>query len=255
MNQLKQEKLVKGLVSIIMPAYNSQEFIPYSIQSVINQTYKNWELIVVDDCSTDRTAEIVEKFSQKYDQITFIQLETNSGAAVARNRAIEEAKGEYMAFLDSDDLWEAEKLSTQISFMQVGGKNFTCTSYEFINDKNEWLGKKKEPLKEHDYNDVLKYCPGNSTVMYNVEELGKFYIPNIRKRNDFVMWLQVIKKAGTLYGIQETYTYYRVREDSLSINKTGLVKYQWKVYRDIENLGLLKSIYLLAHKVFSVVTQ
>lgn len=236
-------------VSIIMPAYNSEQYISESIQSVLNQDYDNWELLIVDDQSTDNTVKVIESFNDH--RIKVFQLAQNSGAAIARNTAISKAQGDFMAFLDSDDLWHPEKLSCQINFMLRNNYDFTSTEYGNINDDQELIN----ITVNHDYLDydgLLKYCPGNSTVIYNVKKLGKFYIPDIRKRNDFVMWLQVIKKAKVLYGLKETLTYYRVREDSLSINKTSLVKYQWKVYRDIEGLSLIKSLYLLIHKVFVV---
>lgn len=237
------------LVSIIMPAFNSQDFIKQSIQSVLNQTYTNWELLIVDDKSTDTTVEIIKEC--KDDRIKLMQLTRNSGAAIARNTGIKKARGSFIAFLDSDDLWHPEKLTKQINFMLINNYNFTSTQYGNINED----GKLIDLTANHDqldYDGILKYCPGNSTVIYKAEELGKFYIPDIKKRNDFVMWLQVIKDAGTLYGLKETLTYYRVRENSLSIDKKSLVKYQWKVYRNIEGLSLIKSFYLLFHKVIQI---
>lgn len=241
-----------GLVSIIMPAFNAEKYIGESIQSVMNQTFSNWELIIADDKSTDNTIEKIKQFNDS--RIRVIELSKNSGAAVARNKAIERAKGSYLAFLDSDDLWHPEKLEKQLAFMLENNILFSSTKYANVNSKNQLL----DVTMNHsvlDYNGVLKYCPGNSTVMYNVKELGKFYIPDIKKRNDFVMWLKVIKDAKNLYGLPEVLTYYRVREDGLSSNKSNLVKYQWKVYREFENLSVIKSIYLLVHKVVTVKFQ
>lgn len=237
------------LVSVIMPAYNCEQYIAQSIQSIINQTYKNWELVVVDDQSSDNTVSVINQFDDE--RIQLIQLEKNSGAAIARNTAIEAAKGDFLAFLDSDDLWHAQKLEKQLIFMQGNDYDFTCTQYANMNESGKLIDITLNH-KELDYDGLLKYGPGNSTVMYNAKKLGKFYIPNIRKRNDFVMWLKVIKDAKTLYGLQEPLTYYRVRENSLSIDKKSLVKYQWQVYRKIEHLSLPKSIYLLIHKVLMV---
>lgn len=239
----------KPLVSIIMPAHNAEAYITQSIQSVLNQTYQNWELIITDDASSDQTVGVIKSFQD--DRIKILQLLKNSGAAIARNTSIEMASGEFLAFLDSDDLWHKDKLSKQLKFMLDNDFNFTSTEYGNI-DENGHLMSITKNHDELDYDGVLKYCPGNSTVMYNAKELGKFYIPDIRKRNDFVMWLKVIKKAGKLYGLKEPLTYYRVREDSLSIDKTSLVEYQWKVYREIEQLGLIKSFGLLVHKVLTV---
>lgn len=244
-----------SLVSIIMPAYNSEKYISETLESVLKQTYQFWELQIIDDASTDRTIEIIQTFAKKDDRIKFEVLNENSGAAVARNRAIEKAEGKYLAFLDSDDFWSPDKLSKQLDFMEENNYLFTSTDFNEIDEGNNLIGNTTKAHKKLDYDGVLKYCPGNSTVIYNCQELGKFYVPDIKKRNDFAMWLQVIKKAKFLYGLDEVLTTYRIREGSLSKNKTNLVKYQWKVYREIENLSFIKSIYLLLHKVLSVLTK
>lgn len=242
--------LKDGLVSIIMPSYNSEEFITKSILSVQKQTYEDWELIIVDDCSTDSTARTVELIND--DRIKLIILKENSGAAYARNKGIESARGEFLAFLDSDDLWTEEKLSNQIQFMRNNQYDFTCTEYAEMDETQNLVNvvKVKDKL---DYDGVLKYCPGNSTIMYNAKNLGKYYAPLIKRRNDFAMWLKVIKKAKYIYGLHETNSIYRVRAHSLSSNKKKLIKYQWEVYRELENLSLAKSLYLLIHKIYSVV--
>jgi len=243
-------KNIEPLVSIIMPAHNAEKYIRQSIQSVINQSYQNWELIITDDASTDRTLEVIESFNEN--RIQILKLTQNAGAAVARNTSIERAKGDFMAFLDSDDLWHKDKLAKQIAFMQDNKISFSSTEYANIDENGQLINITKNH-DQLDYDGILKYCPGNSTVIYNTKQLGKFYIPNIRKRNDFVMWLQVIKSAQILYGLREPLTYYRVREDSLSIDKKSLIKYQWQVYRDIEHLSLAKSLGLLVHKVLTVI--
>ena len=183
------------LVSIIMPTYNCGKFIGKTIESVVNQTYSNWELIISDDASSDNTEEVVRKYlSDK--RIKYIRFDTNKGAAEARNNSMKLAIGEYMAFLDSDDLWLPDKLEKQLTFMKKNNYNFTCTAYEQINEQNEKLNKVITPKIKANYNRILLDCPvGNSTVMYNVSNLGKFKVPNIRKRNDDALWLQIIKKA------------------------------------------------------------
>lgn len=248
MAQKQEEKLV----SIIMPAYNCEEFIEDSIHSIQNQTYKNWELWIVDDYSTDYTTKKVNKLKEKDSRINLIELEKNQGAAVARNTAIEQAQGEYLAFLDSDDLWKKDKLTLQINYMEENNYVFTCTSFEKIYEDDT---KKKEvvnPKKVATYFDVLKNNPGNSTIIYNCKKTGKIYSPDIRKRNDYVMWLQLIKKTEFVYGLQMPLTQYRVRKGSLSSKKTILIKYQWKVYREIEKLDLFTSVYLLLLKIKDV---
>ena len=241
------------LVSVIMPAYNCADFIGIALNSVINQTYKNWEVIAVDDSSTDCTGEVIQAYVKKDKRIKYHRLEKNSGAAIARNTGVELAVGKYLAFLDSDDVWFPEKLNKQISFMEGNNYLFTCTSYTKIDEEGNSLDRIIGVRKQSNYEDILKKNPGNSTVIYNAEEVGKVKIPNIRKRNDYVMWLSVVKKAGMLYGIEEPLASHRIREGSLSKKKVNLVGYHWKVYRDIENLSLLKSGYLIVYWIIVTV--
>ncbi len=246
-------KIENKLVSIIMPTYNSGNFIGDTIDSVIAQIYENWELIIVDDCSTDNTEEIVNIYSKKDSRIKYKKLFTNSGAAVARNRGIELAEGKYIAFLDSDDLWLPKKLDTQIKFMNNNAYHFTCTSYNKIDEEGNSLNRIISAKVRSNYDGILKTCPGNSTVIYDAEFLGKFYISYIKKRNDYVMWLQVIKKAKFLYGIEECLGSHRIRKNAISSNKISLIKYHWIVYRKIENLSLVKSVYLILYWVIATV--
>ena len=247
------ENKKEELVSIIMPAYNCGDFIGIALNSVINQSYKNWEVIVVDDCSTDNTADVVQEYIKNDNRIKYHKLEKNSGAAVARNKAVDLASGKYMAFLDSDDVWFPEKLTKQIGFMEENDYGFTCTSYTKIDEQGEYLNRTIVAQPKRDYDGVLKTCPGNSTVIYNAEKLGKFKIPDIKKRNDYVMWLQVIKRAKYLYGVEEPLGSHRIRTEGISSNKKSLVGYHWKVYREIENLSLLKSSYLIVYWVVATV--
>lgn len=237
----------EDLVSIIMPAYNCESYIGTTLDSVINQTYQNWEVIVIDDCSTDNTAKIVEEYMKKDNRIRYHKLEKNSGAAVARNKAVDLATGKYIAFLDSDDVWFPEKLTKQIGYMKENDYGFTCTSYTKIGEQGEDLNRTIVAKPKSDYNSILKTCPGNSTVIYNAQKLGKFKIPDIKKRNDYVMWLQVIKKEKYLYGLEEPLGSHRIRTGGISRNKISLVRYHWKVYREIEKLPLFKSIYLIIY--------
>lgn len=242
-----------GLVSIIMPAYNCEKLVGTTIESVINQSYRNWELIVVDDCSQDNTYKIIKEYMKKDKRIKLYRLEKNSGPAIARNKAIEKAKGKYLAFLDSDDIWFPDKLQKQLRFMEENKYYFTCTSYTKIDEEDNDLKRIVYANKKSDYNGILKKCPGNSTVIYNAEKLGRFTIPNIKKRNDYILWLQVIKKAKYLHGIDEPLSSHRVRKGSVSSNKFSLIKYHWIVYRKYENLSLFKSSYLIFYWIFSTV--
>lgn len=231
------------LVSIIIPVYNCEKYLSETIDSVIYQTYTNWELIIIDDCSTDKSSYIINKYNNP--KIRYIKLEQNSGAAIARNKGVEEAKGVYIAFLDGDDLWHKFKLEKQINFMVKNNYLFSSTIYQRIDENSSIINWVSKHFKKRDYNLLLRRCPGNSTVIYNCKILGKTYIPNIRKRNDYVMWLSIIKRSVYIYEMNEVLSYYRIRDDSLSNNKMRLIKYQWNVYRKIEKLSLCNSLYLL----------
>ncbi len=235
-------------ISIIMPTYNSEKFISASIFSVKNQTYSNWELIIIDDCSSDNTEQAIKEFSSSDHRIKYIKLDKNSGAAVARNRGVEIASGEYLAFLDSDDVWLPSKLEKQLKFMMGNGYLFTSTNYEYVDEQGQSLGRVTKSYPKLDYHGLLKHGPGNSTIMYHVKETGKLFVPDIRKRNDYLMWIGLIKKTKYLYGLDETLTQYRVRSNSLSEKKLDLIKYHWIIYRDYEELSLLYSLYLIFYK-------
>ena len=246
-------------VSIVMPAYNCGDFIARSIASVQAQTYANWELLIADDCSTDNTYEVVSKICAEDNRVKYLKMPQNGGAAAARNLSIENATGRYMAFLDSDDLWYPQKLEKQIAFMQQNNCAFSCTAYDCIDENDKKAGRIVTPFKKASYNLCLYYgdCIGNSTAMYDVSKLGKFFVPAIRKRNDFALWLQILKKEKYVYGLQEILASYRNRKESLSQHKFGLFKYQWQLYRDIEQLSIFKTLLalvtLLARKGFKAV--
>lgn len=237
-----------GLVSIITPAYNCANYIGTTIESVLSQTYSYWEMIIVDDCSSDNIEEVVLHYASKDSRIKYKKLEVNSGAAVARNVAMSMATGQYIAFLDSDDVWLPDKLSTQIQFMQENNYKFTCTDYEQIDETGRRLGKIMHCIEKADYNRVLLDCPiGNSTVMYDVTQMGKFEVPNIRKRNDDALWLKMLKSEKFIYGLNQVLVQYRVRHDSISANKFQLIKYHWVLYRKIEHLNIMRSIFYILH--------
>jgi teichuronic acid biosynthesis glycosyltransferase TuaG len=237
-----------SLISIIMPTYNSEKYINKTILSVKNQTYSNWELIIIDDCSTDDTKQFVETFLENDERIKYVRLEKNSGAAVARNKGVEIASGDYLAFLDSDDIWLPNKLERQLNFMFDNGYLFSSTNYEYVDEHGQSMGRITKSYEKLDYHGLLKHGPGNSTIMYNVKETGKQFVPDIRKRNDYLMWIGLIKKTKFLYGLDETLTQYRVRSNSLSENKLDLIKYHWIIYRHYEKLSLLYSLYLIFYK-------
>lgn len=235
---------MSDLVSIITPTYNCADFIERTIVSVQKQTYENWEMIIVDDCSTDKTKEIVERISENDNRIKYYCLEKNSGAAVARTRAMQLASGDYMAFLDSDDIWMPNKLEMQLIFMKNNNYSFTATAYEQIDEDDNLLGKTINVPEKVDYNRLLLDCPvGNSTVMYSVKNMGKFEVPNIRKRNDDALWLTMLKKEKYIHGMPDVLMRYRIRKNSISSNKFKVIKYHWILYRDIEHLSVLRSVF------------
>ena len=237
-----------GLVSVIMPMHNSSCFLREAIESVQAQTYTNWEMIIVDDCSSDNTPQIVSTLAQQDKRIKCYRLAQNSGAAVARTTAMQQAQGQYMAFLDSDDLWYPQKLEKQLAFMQATGHAFTCTAYEQIDEAGNPLKRVVKSIAKTSYNRLLLDCPvGNSTVMYSVEKMGKFVVPNIRKRNDDALWLAMLKKEAYIWGIAEVLMQYRIRPNSISSNKLQVVQYHWKLYREIEHLSVPRSLFHIGY--------
>lgn len=241
----------KDLVSIITACYNSENHLSKMIDSVLYQEYENWELVITDDASTDNTITILEKYSQMDQRIKFYRLNINSGASKARNNSIKNAKGNYLAFLDSDDIWLSNKLSTQV---QMAEKFPDCalfySDYHVINEKGENTSYFKAPTKI-DYNDLLKTCSiGCLTAFVNLRKTGKIYMPDLRKRQDFAYWLKILRENNEAIGINKPLAKYRISSNSISSNKVNLIKYQWKVYYVIENLGVLKSLYYMINWAF-----
>ena len=232
------------LVSIITPTYNCAKFIARTLDSVLAQTYQNWEMIIVDDNSQDNTKEIVEDYMKNDSRIQYHLLEVNSGAAVARTTAMKLAKGSYMAFLDSDDIWKPDKLERQIKWMNENDYAFSCTAYEHIDEDDNLLNRTIKTIPKTDYNRLLLDCPvGNSSVVYDVEKMGRFEVPNIRKRNDDALWLQMLKKEKYIWGMPDVMMKYRIRQNSISSNKLKVIKYHWILYRDIEHLSTIRSAF------------
>lgn len=212
--------MVEGLVSIIMPSWNTARFIAESIQCVINQTYQNWELIIVDDCSTDNTDEMVAHFLTD-NRIKYFHNEKNSGAAITRNNAMRKAQGEWIAFLDSDDLWLPEKLEKQIQFMKQGGIVLSYTEYEKIDEDGNPLNIYVSAPPIIDKHKMYRYdYIGQLTMMYSAKHFGLIQIKDIKKNNDYAIRLQLYKKPDTkAYLLQENLAKYRVRKNSISHDK------------------------------------
>lgn len=232
-----------GLVSIIMPSYNTAPYIKQTIQSVLDQTYINWELIIVDDCSTDNTNEVVDTI--KDCRIHYLKNEKNSGAAISRNKALREAKGQWIAYLDSDDLWMPEKLEKQIKFMEENGYVFSYTNYEEIDVDGYKTGVKVTGPKKITKTGMFNYCwPGCLTVMYDANKIGLIQIEDIKKNNDYAMWLKVCRKADC-YLLDEILGQYRKgRVGSVSNHSIRtMIGWHYKLYREAEDMGILSSLF------------
>lgn len=233
--------MINDLVSIIMPSFNTAQYIKESIESVLAQTYELWELIIVDDCSKDETDKVVAPFLVD-ERIRYIKMDTNSGAAASRNRALRVAKGRYIAFLDSDDLWNCKKLEKQLEFMKNNNYCFTYTRYSEI-DSNS----KKRDIVVSGPRRITKfgmysYCwPGCLTVMYDAKEIGLIQIKHIKKNNDYAMWLKIIEKENC-YLLDEDLASYRKREGSISnVRLITLIQWHYKLFREALEKGRIIS--------------
>jgi teichuronic acid biosynthesis glycosyltransferase TuaG len=231
---------MNSLVSIITPCFNSEKYVSLAIQSVISQTHENWELLLVDDCSSDETFTIISNFASQDTRIKALKLDKNSGAGVARNLAIQEALGIYIAFLDADDLWKPEKLEKQLLFMETNKIPFTFSFYDTIDEAGNFRNETILTPSKITYKQ-LYFCNwiGNLTGMYSVDFFGKIPISAIKKRQDWMLWLQIVKQIKVAVPVPESLAYYRVREDSISASKWKLINYNFKVYRDFHQRNFI----------------
>ena len=245
-----------GLVSIVMPNFNGSKYLQETIDSVIAQTYKNWELLLVDDCSTDNSIEIARSYGD--DRIRILQNEKNGGAAVSRNHALREARGRWIAFLDSDDVWRSEKLERQIKFMVENNYGFSYTKYSHMSEDSSPLGvtvtgpKRIGKFKMFCYDYI-----GCLTVIYDAERVGLIQVdPTLKSRNDYAMWLKVCKKC-VCYKLDEDLAIYRIRKNSLS--HSGLkksLKNQYRLYRVGEGMcGVRALFHTLVNMFFGVLKK
>jgi teichuronic acid biosynthesis glycosyltransferase TuaG len=231
------------LVSIITPVYKAEKFIEDTIKSVQNQSYQNWEMILVNDLSPDKSVDIINRMAEADSRIRLIHLEKNSGAAIARNTAIKNSKGRFLAFLDSDDQWHPKKLERQISFMLDGNLPFSFTAYQIMMEDGIKTSKIVHVPQKIDYEGLLRNTIiGCLTVILDKEAVGHVEMVNIRTRQDFVLWLSILKKGHIAYGLDEVLAYYRKVEGSISSNKFKAARRNWEVYTNIEKLPLPKAI-------------
>lgn len=240
-----------NLVSIITPSYKSEKFISQTIDSVLTQTYQNWEMIIVDDCSPDDSNEIIKEYCKKDTRMRLIKLEKNSGPAVARNKAIEEAQGRYIAFLDADDLWKCEKLEKQISFMTKNNYELTYTNYETMSEDGENLNNIVISPEKVNYKELLKSNKiGCLSAIYDTKRIGEVYMPLIKKRQDYGLWLKILKKVDYAYNVNEVLATYRIMSNSVSSNKIDLLKYNYTLFRKHEEFSVIKSLYYLGWNTY-----
>ncbi len=250
----KSEKLV----SIIVPVYNASKFIEETIRTVRQQTYCNWELLLIDDCSKDGSAKIIKEIEKKDKRIKLFQFKENQGAAVARNKGIELASGKYLCFLDADDLWEKKKLEKQIKFMNEKKCSFSFTGYEFASENGIPNGKKVYVPAKINYRQALKNTTiWTSTVMLDLSKLSKedIYMPNVKRGQDTATWWKILKKIDYAYGLNEILSYYRRSNNTLSSNKWKALKRTWNLYRNVEHLNLLSSCYNFCWYCFNAIRR
>ena len=251
----KEKEIEKEKVSIIVPMYNAEKFIGKTIESVLAQTYQNWEMLIMNDVSTDNSLAIVSVYAKKDERIKIVNTEKNVGVVKGRNFLIDLASGKYIAFLDADDYWHNKKLEKQIKFMKEKNASISCTEYTRVKENEEKIN--DVIIKEEiSYNDMLKnnYL-GCLTVIYDAEKIGKRYFKELEKNEDYVLWLEIVKDVDIIYGLKENLAYYRVLDNSRSSNKVKTAKVRWEIYRKIEKLSLLKSLYYFLHYAIRAVLK
>lgn len=235
---------MQPLISIITPNYNCAKFIAIAIESVQKQTYQNWEMLIQDDCSKDNSLTIAMSYALYDSRIKVKINDQNSGAAITRNNAIERSKGEYLAFLDSDDIWYPTKLERQLQFMLKHNCSFSFTKYLHIDENGSTLKKEAQIIRHLTYNKLLRHCwPGCLTVMYKQDIDNKIYANDIKKNNDHALFLKVLKKHQFGIGIDECLAKYRIRKDSISRDKINVFKNFITVIHEFEGKNLLFSYY------------
>ena len=244
-------------VSIIIPAYNASKFIGEAVKSVENQNYENYEILVVNDCSKDNTAEIVEKLSNSNPKIKLINNCNNSGAALSRNAGIKNATGRFIAFLDADDVWVEEKLNKQINFMLKNGVSFSFTGYQFSNSKAEPTGKKVFVPTKLTYKDLLKNTTiFTSTVIFDMNQLKEddILMPVLKSGQDVATWLNVLKKVEYAYGLNEILSMYRRTRGTLSSNKLKRLKVIWGIYEN-QKINKFYRLYCVPFWAFNAIKR
>ena len=247
---------MNSLVSIITPSYNSAKFIKECVESVLAQTYTNWEMLIVDDCSQDNSKEKIVVLCENDERIKIISLDKNIGSAGTRNVAIQKAKGKYIAFLDSDDLWEPQKLEKQLLFMSKNNIAFSYTTYQTISEDGSIDINIIKAPKQMTYHSYLKNTIiGCLTVVIDREKISDIEMPNIRSSHDMALWLLIMKRGFVAYGLDESLAKYRVVSSSKTANKIKAAKDVWKVYREVEKLSFLYSSWCFVNYIFNAIKK
>ena len=233
------------LVSIIMPSFNCGKFVEETIRSVQEQTYQDWELIFIDDCSSDDTIKIVSLMREEDSRIRLFQNKCNLGAAISRNNALREAKGRWIAFLDSDDLWEPTKLEKQVMFMKENEYKFSYTCYSEMDAEGVLTGVEVSGPSRITKTVMFAFCwPGCLTVMYDAEAIGLLQIEDIKKNNDYAMWLKVCRKADCYLLPEVLAKYRRGRRGSVSSHSIStMIKWHYKLFREAEKMDIVPSLW------------
>ena len=244
------------LVSVIMPCYNMERFLPHTIESVRQQTFQDWELVVVDDVSTDGTVAVLQRLGDQDQRIRWSVKPEHSGIADTRNRCLQLAQGRYLAFLDADDLWHPNKLEQQLKFMTDGNIGFSYTSYDCVDEDGSPLNKTVKTAGNLDYKSYLRNTIiGCSTVMIDKEAVGEVKLPSFRTSEDTATWLDILKKGFIAHALDESLTSYRVRKKSASSNKMKASYDLWTVYRKHEKLPFFKALYSFCCYAFNAIKK
>ena len=247
---------MNSLVSIITPVFNSQYFLKECIESVISQTYKNWEMLIIDDCSKDASRKIINSFAKKEPRIRSFFLNKNIGPAMARNIGLRNARGNYIAFLDSDDLWLSSKLEKQIFFMSTNNIAFSYTSYQVISEQGTVLKNLIKVPKKMSYKSYLKNTIiGCLTVIVDKSKVGFFEMPDLKSSHDMALWLLIMKRGFYAYGLNESLAKYRIVNNSNTFNKLNASMDVWNLYRKQENLSFFYSLFNFIFYVFNALKK
>lgn len=254
---MEQKQYIDGLVSVITPVYNAEAVIGKTLESIFAQTYKNIEIVLVDDCSTDNSKSVIEEYQKEHPEIVYFKQPTNQGAGAARNKALELAKGQYVAFLDADDLWYSEKIEKQINLLNEKDGAFSYTAIEMIDGDGKVVKKKRKVKEQINYKFLLKNTMiATSTVLIDRKKLGDFRMPLRRGGQDYATWLMLLRDGTIAYGINEALEQYRIgNKNSLAGKKTKSIKQVWEIQRKQESINFFKALINILFFIFNAIKK